>query len=134
MSPNVEQPPNSATPSSGDSEAEAGPPRQASPRQDSPRTAPQWSRQAARPKSSPLRRSGGWDDGEALLVTDVEGEAAGVAGGGWGHDGHAWAPHAGARGAHDDGDDDEVRGTARGTQSFFCPRSKSLLCCEVSQC
>lgn len=118
MSPNVEQPQESATPSSSHSEAEAGTscqdsPRQGSPRPELPRPEPQWSRPAARPKSSPggrpLRRPGGWDDGEALLVTDVEGEAAGVAGGAWGRDVHAWTPHAGSQGGHDEGDDDEVR-------------------------
>lgn len=113
MSPNVEHPEDPTTPSSGHSEAEAGSPCQDSPRRDSPRPEKQWSRSAARPKSSPggrpLRRAGDWSNGEALVVTDVEGEAAGVAGGGWGRDMHAWTPHAGPTSGHDDGDDDEVR-------------------------
>lgn len=112
MSPNVEQPEDSATPSSGHSEAEVDSPSQGSPPRDSPRPEKQWSR-PVRPKSSPggrpPRRVGDWSNGEALVVTDVEGEGAGVAGGGWGRDVHAWTPHAGPHGGHDDGDDDEVR-------------------------
>lgn len=117
MSPNVEQPLDSATSSSGHSETDAALPSHDSPRPESPRLEPQWTRPAARPKSSPggrpLPRSGGWDEGEALVLTDVEGEAAGVAGGGWDREVHTWTPHPGPRGGHDDGDEDEVSGNVR---------------------